>query len=555
MAITAYAQNSLLFEISGNGMKGKSYLFGTMHVQDEEAFGWNDSVFYAIDAAEDAVFELDMRSVNIKKQMKPSMKQLNAWKTYAEKEIAPEVEKRISADSLADRVVRLYASFMSEAMDKSKDSRGTFVDKFLQEYATKQEKEIVGIESFSDQLDVFLQTDKDQVKQGIIDFLDKDDWDIDVDMMLGATDQLSEAYQSKDLTQVCKYLNATVQSSSNQMINDLYQRIFQDRNEVMTKKTLKMLKNKQVFIAVGAGHLCGESGLVEQYKKAGYTVRPVDIKSPVHRALTWKAFDNEEFAVEVPEGVDEFYQNMEDFDFASMLAENTAATIYTGMGKAEFSIEKVVDWNEYEYDEASEYNYDYPVEEVMDEVAEEAVAEVEYLGDAESDAVEVETEVVEVEEVEEVYEADEVPPAVEDAPPTEEILIDTDDDEPFDKPNPFAFSQEEPSTEGMEYWDIVKTKVMAGVMKSLMGGMIKTSDLIEAGKEGKVEEEKLDSTEVTIMGETHYMVDEEELFTGGVRKVMVSKNGVTYNLKISGDDKVIKSPEVVRFFESFYIKE
>ncbi len=38
----------LLWEISGNGLKGPSYLFGTMHVSSKLAFHLSDSFYYAL---------------------------------------------------------------------------------------------------------------------------------------------------------------------------------------------------------------------------------------------------------------------------------------------------------------------------------------------------------------------------------------------------------------------------------------------------------------------------------------------------------------------------
>jgi len=38
------------------------------------------------------------------------------------------------------------------------------------------------------------------------------------------------------------------------------------------------LKNKSVFVAVGAGHLVGDAGLINLLKKAGYKLVPLENK-------------------------------------------------------------------------------------------------------------------------------------------------------------------------------------------------------------------------------------------------------------------------------------
>ena len=37
----------------------------------------------------------------------------------------------------------------------------------------------------------------------------------------------------------------------------------------------KIMKKESVVVAVGAGHLVGEKGLIELLRKEGYTVRPI----------------------------------------------------------------------------------------------------------------------------------------------------------------------------------------------------------------------------------------------------------------------------------------
>ncbi len=51
--------------------------------------------------------------------------------------------------------------------------------------------------------------------------------------------------------------------------------LLDDRNKEWVKKLKKIMKEKPVFVAVGAGHLVGDAGLIALLKKEGYTVTPV----------------------------------------------------------------------------------------------------------------------------------------------------------------------------------------------------------------------------------------------------------------------------------------
>ena len=53
---------SLLWEITGKGMKKPSYLFGTMHVSDKLAFHLGDTFYNAIKSAEVVALETNPES-------------------------------------------------------------------------------------------------------------------------------------------------------------------------------------------------------------------------------------------------------------------------------------------------------------------------------------------------------------------------------------------------------------------------------------------------------------------------------------------------------------
>ena len=52
----------------------------------------------------------------------------------------------------------------------------------------------------------------------------------------------------------------------------LHDELLVKRNESWIQKMTELMKDKSVFFAVGAAHLCGEEGLIELIKKKGYRV-------------------------------------------------------------------------------------------------------------------------------------------------------------------------------------------------------------------------------------------------------------------------------------------
>jgi len=116
-----------------------------------------------------------------------------------------------------------------------------------------------------------------------------------------------------------------------------------------------------------------------------------------------------------------------------------------------------------------------------------------------------------------------------------------------------ALFGETPSTEGMDYWEIVKTKVVSGFMQMVMKSVGSARDFMDP--DDAQAEPKTDSLALIVMGETHYVYYSHELLSGSQAAMEIEKEGITYTLKISGDPKVIKSETLNQFFESFFIKE
>ena len=57
--VSAQEKNSLLWEISGNGLEQSSYLYGTMHVSKRIAFRLDDVFYQALDQSEVIALESD----------------------------------------------------------------------------------------------------------------------------------------------------------------------------------------------------------------------------------------------------------------------------------------------------------------------------------------------------------------------------------------------------------------------------------------------------------------------------------------------------------------
>ena len=80
---------------------------------------------------------------------------------------------------------------------------------------------------------------------------------------------LLDAYKSQDVEQVYEVIINTPQ------FNQYADLLLYERNAAWIPDIEQYIKSKPTFIAVGAGHLGSERGVLALLRKAGYTVTPV----------------------------------------------------------------------------------------------------------------------------------------------------------------------------------------------------------------------------------------------------------------------------------------
>lgn len=380
ITVDLHAQNTLMYEISGGKAKKKSYLFGTLHMNQEALFQWNERVFQAIDQCDIAAFELDLQGgADPKKLM--DHKRMKEWEDFAINDLLPAIEAAIPADSLVAKVLRFYEPILTHLVRFSKDStnRQDFVDAYLQNYAAKRGKSIMGIETMKEQINLIFELDKEFIKKTIVEFLLLDDWTSAYMAMSLQQGDMIENYVNKDLDALCTRIAAHVNGTGSAELSKFYYQLFDVRNEIMFKRTTKMLKKKSMFIAVGAGHLCGPSGLIQRYRDAGYTVTPVDISSEsTPSPIEWKTVKENGYSVDVPEDVDSIFLPSED-SWSFMFSESMVRTSFTARGKITFGVRVLeeIEWDAYHVaEDGVEDDEEYPDAEMT---AEMAVTEAEML--------------------------------------------------------------------------------------------------------------------------------------------------------------------------------
>ncbi|MFY0643538.1 MAG: TraB/GumN family protein [Bacteroidia bacterium] len=555
------AQNSLLYEISGNGVDENSYLMGTVHVQDEKVFNWNDSVFWAMDQAQVAAFELDMSKaldLNLGEDEKAALT------NFIFEDFIPKLMSSVPADSLGTRAARdlvpFYKSLLSEQMNVN--NRKDFVDQFLQNYCRKQGVKIIGLESTQEQLNAIIGSDFEGLSDNLLGFFEKDNWQLEFEKSIEDQYALIDAYANHEYNAVCEIMSRTVSVSNNFLLN-LYDRLLTNRNQIMYDRTKDLVSNGSAFIAVGCGHLCGANGLVQQYRNAGYTVRPMNIRPTSDEFhLEWKTYKGDGFTVDIPVQADSIEEFTFSF-FSTFLNDEIASnTIYTSKGVATFkvevlvaateavedmdyfyddSVDAVIDYNT-DYEEAVQTEEDVVIEYVGEEVEdyEEAAASdddviIDYVGD------EVEHE-EEYEEVDVIYEEEY----------SEEEIIYIDGGEEAEE---IEYNSNRSIIPGLDHPNITEemNTYMEAVVGSFMAESMKSGSNVMGLLNNMQKPGESDTLMLNINGSEQAVVRNIELLNSRMTCTLETQDQVYYEITLTGDASALKSEEFQRFFTSFKI--
>lgn len=279
LALTAMAQggkenNTLLWKISGNGLTKPSYLFGTMHLLCADDALLSPNLKKAINECDEVYFEVDLDNLlemlGAFKEMKmkgdTTLHDLLSKKDYEKVREYFETSDQLLPFSMLETFKPILAA--STLQEGSLPCESTaMMEQVIMKEARKNEKKIKGLETMAYQAGVLDSIPYKLQAEQLLAYIEKakkgDDDDKEMTEMI-------KAYRSQDLKKLEKLMIESDASIAGFTDILLYHR---NRNWVNKLKTL--LPDKGLVIAVGAGHLPGEKGVINLLRKEGYTLTPV----------------------------------------------------------------------------------------------------------------------------------------------------------------------------------------------------------------------------------------------------------------------------------------
>ncbi len=245
-----------------------SYLFGTIHTDDNRVTDFSPAILAALKQVDLFVMETQpnsdpanfmMKQGSLKDRLtEPEMDQVKALTDFHVMHL--------------DHALRMKPWLLAVVFSQSKPQTPYAQDNLLMRNAEDFGKAVQGLETSQEHF-------------GIIDDFTLDDQLV----MLRAALAMTEEQKEKDFERlIAVYLtedsdallgldaDLTGAGLPKALWQRLQTKLLDERNVLMAERAIELAQQQPTFIAVGAAHLAGEHGLIQAFKKAGYQLSPLN---------------------------------------------------------------------------------------------------------------------------------------------------------------------------------------------------------------------------------------------------------------------------------------
>jgi uncharacterized protein len=277
VGFTGFSQNNdntLLWRVSGNGLSQPSYIFGTIHMICADDIELSDSLKAAIRTSSQVYLELDldnimeMMSVMNKMKMKgdTTLQDLLTAEEYAKVKTFFSSQKGMLPFAMLEKYKPLLAaSTLMQASLQCENAQA--MEQLIMKEAKYHKKSIKGLESMAYQLSIFDSIPYVMQAKQLYSYVDNYGNKTDNKEF----EELTTAYREQKLDKL-----EELTKKDEFGMERFTEILLYNRNEAWVKKLNSLFAKSPLVVAVGAGHLPGERGLLNLLRLAGYKVEPVE---------------------------------------------------------------------------------------------------------------------------------------------------------------------------------------------------------------------------------------------------------------------------------------
>lgn len=268
--------HGLLWKLE-RGEVAPNYLFGTIHITDERVLRLPDEVAQAFDGAESATFEVIMTD-ELRRRLAKVM--IAAPDRTLDRVLGPALYRDAMAAGARYgfppehlRFFKPWALAMFLSVPQAEFARSAMgalpLDQALQERALAQGKPIHQLETGAEQIALFNELpEADQL--ALLESAIEDSARIET-----LFEELTSRYLARDVGGIHRDMIQQSQSMDEQLVKMFLLRFNEERNRTMVQRLAVRLGEGGAFIAIGALHLPGETGLLSLLAAQGYQITRV----------------------------------------------------------------------------------------------------------------------------------------------------------------------------------------------------------------------------------------------------------------------------------------
>ena len=244
------------------------YIFGTMHITTDEAYTFAEHAKKHIRQCARFVAEMDLNeSANFDMMqyfLLPEPQKINDFFRPKQYEKFRKLVLKVFDVDLNDWSghTPFFISNMLAELSLEKQQRPA-LDHYLWQYAMGEGKEMSGVESLKDQINILQQIPLEYQIKSLKDALSN------IKSFRKKLNKLNSLYGRGDYVQLYK--------SSKKSMGKIRSLMIYDRNKYMSERIVQLSQEKSSFFAVGAAHLAGDKGLISLLKKQGFKLRHIPL--------------------------------------------------------------------------------------------------------------------------------------------------------------------------------------------------------------------------------------------------------------------------------------
>lgn len=258
--------STVLWKIEGKKVKKECYIFGTIHFIDREQFYFPDELSILVAKSKQVVLEIgNMNQQEIIPLLILEKGSLFDFFTAEQTDsIFNWAKENMNMDSTRFKLsfggMKPLAVAQVIAAQESEVDMISY-DLTIQNIATYFKTPILGLETVAQQMALFDNMDTIAQQRMVMDAIKGGDDD-------GVLNELFTIYLKQNVDELYEYVVQSGEALSTEELLD-------KRNHNWIPQIEQLIKKKRTFIAVGAGHLGGENGVLRLLEKQGYKLTPI----------------------------------------------------------------------------------------------------------------------------------------------------------------------------------------------------------------------------------------------------------------------------------------